>query len=118
MKASVDEYIENGKPKKACPIHVRGAIEYNKLIDNNDIKSLAKIDQGSKIKYLYMNENLFSSHVFPWLEPYPIHIDEFKKIAKYVDYEKMWEKNVMANINQILDALGIKIQDLNSRNLF
>ena len=87
--------------KSGTPIHIRGAIVYNRYIDKKGL-NLPKIDNGDKIKFLYLIEpNPLNSYVISFPKRLP---DE--NLIKYVDYEKMWEKAFLQVVNDILNAIG------------
>ena len=93
--------------KKGTPIHVRGALLYNKVIKDKKLdKKYNKINEGDKIKFCYMKlpnpmrENVFAvSNVLP---------PEFG-LEKYIDYEKQFEKSFKDPLNTICEAIGWSI---------
>lgn len=118
MKSDINKYLKDGKVQKGTPIHVRGAIEYNNLIERENIDYLPPITEGTKIKYISTKPKIIGSHVFSWIEPFPEHEESFNDIRRGIDWEKIWRKTVLDNINQLLEPIGEKINDLSTNNLF
>ena len=90
--------------KKGTPIHVRGAILYNKMIGDKGLdKSHAKIQNGDKIKFCYLKvpnpirENVIS---------FPDYLPNELQLHKYIDYNMQFEKTFLDPIIPILDAIG------------
>ena len=56
--------------KKGCPIHVRGALLYNKLITEKNLGDLyEKIPDSAKLKYVYLKmPNPIRENVISFLE--------------------------------------------------
>jgi DNA polymerase elongation subunit (family B) len=91
--------------KKNTPIHVRGALLYNKLLkDKNLTKKYQYIYDGDKIKFIYLKM------------PNPIHENvitmtdeglpnEFN-LTKYIDYDLQFEKTFVDPLKIILDAIN------------
>lgn len=97
---------------KGTPIHVRGCILFNNLINSKDISDkYLKIEDGSKIKFVYLvlpnpiHENVIS---FPNFLPPEFDLHE------YVDYETQFEKAFIAPLKTILDAAGWSVEPQNS----
>jgi len=89
--------------KKGCPIHVRGALLYNKLITEKNLGDLyEKIPDSAKLKYVYLKmpnpirENVIS---FPDYLPSEFGLD------RYIDYDKQFDKAFLEPVVSILDAI-------------
>lgn len=90
---------------KKTPAHVKGALFYNKLIQDNKLtKKYPLIANGDKLKYL------------PLKEPNPIRSDvlsfpqggipkEFG-LDQYIDYEAQFQKSFVVPLNFILHKIG------------
>lgn len=97
--------LRDGKILSA-PLHSRGAILHNTLIKGdtryNDIKA------GDKIYYCYLKvpNNVLNHNIISFINPK--FIDDYD-IAKYVDWETMYEKNYLKNVSNITDPIGWKL---------
>jgi len=94
------------------PIHVRGVIEYNKLIDKLNLSgSYEKIKQGNKIKFLYLavpnitygNIISFADNILP---------AEFN-IERHIDYNTQFEKSFIDPLKTITDLISWKMEKTN-----
>jgi hypothetical protein len=93
-----------GNYSKGCPIHVRGALEYNKLIKTTGLDNRYQIiNPNEKIKFCYMKKpNPTHSHVFAVPTMLPTELG----LEKYIDYETQFEKAYLEPLQTILDAIG------------
>ena len=90
--------------KKGTPIHVRGAILYNKLIGDMALnKKYELINNGEKIKFLYLRQpNSIHENVIAFPSYLP---DEFG-LRKYIDHELQFQKTFLDPIEPVLEAVG------------
>ena len=95
---------KNATYKKGCPIHVRGAILYNKKLKEMGLdKQYQLIEGGDKVKFLYLKvpnplrENVIS---FPGALPREMGLD------KYIDYDTQFEKVFLGPLKAIVEAVG------------
>jgi DNA polymerase elongation subunit (family B) len=90
--------------KKGTPIHVRGSLLYNHLIKKNALdKSYRIINEGEKIKFLYLKEpNLLRENVISFPSILPTELS----LHRYVDYDLQFKKTFIEPLNIILDAVG------------
>ena len=114
---NIDKYRESGSLyKKGCPMHVRGAILYNHYMKQAKLqKRYNEINGGDKIKFVYLKtpnpikENIIS---FPGVLPPEM------ELAKYIDYEKQFEKVFLSPLEAILDAVGWTTEKVNTVDSF
>jgi DNA polymerase elongation subunit (family B) len=94
--------------KKGTPIHVRGALLYNKLIEEKKLtKKYNNIFEGDKIKFCYMKlPNPLRENVFavPMVLPPELQLDQ------YVDYEKQFDKAFKEPLNNICECMGWSLE--------
>lgn len=91
---------------KSIPIHVYGALKYNYLIKERNLKILEEIKNGDKIRFVYLKEpNWLLSHVFsyPANRSLPKELSDIKDI---IDYPKMLEKSFEEPLNIILEKIN------------
>jgi hypothetical protein len=89
--------------KKATPIHVRGALLYNKLLTDKNITNVETIKDGDKIKFCYLKmPNPIRENVISTLGPLPKQFG----LEKYIDYATQFEKSFLDPINIILKVIG------------
>ena len=91
--------------KKGAPIHVKGAILYNHLIERENLNGRYPfIQEGDKIKFLYMKlPNLYQSSSIAFITKLPKELD-FK-----VDYELQFEKSFVEPLNYIIEKMNGKV---------
>ena len=78
--------------RKSTPIHVKGSLIYNKILQNKRLtRKYPVIQEGEKIKYAYLNN-------LP---------DEFD-LKQYIDYEKQFSKSFLDPMIGILSVIGWK----------
>lgn len=109
-KSSKDIYT------KGTPIHVRGAILYNHLLEKEKLtKKYQTIKDGEKIKFCYMKvPNPVQENVFAILTILP---KEFK-LEKYIDYETQFEKAYLDPIRTIVNTIGWNVEHVSSLKSF
>jgi len=94
--------------KKGTPIHVRGTILYNKLIeDKNLTKKYNQVFEGDKIKFCYMKlPNPLRENVFA----VPMVLPPELGLENYIDYEKQFEKSFKEPLNNICQCVGWSLE--------
>lgn len=106
----IKEYSDaNSIFRKGTPIHVRGALIYNHLINTRGLnKKYQLIQEGDKIKFLYLREpNLLGTHVITFSGEIP---PEFN-LQGYIDYDKMFDKSFIDPLNSLLNCIGWQVRD-------
>lgn len=89
---------------KGTPMHVRGALLYNHLLEKHKLtKKYESIQEGEKIKFIYLKEpNTIKENCIGFIGKIPKELD----IHKYIDYNTMFEKSFIEPLNQIVEGLG------------
>lgn len=96
--------------RSGTPIHVRGAILYNRCVDQVTTQKYDKLRNKDKIKFVYLKmpnpikENIIA---FPSEKSLP---KEFK-LDKYIDYELQFEKTFLYPLRGITDAIGWDLEE-------
>ena len=98
----------NGNLNKGCPIHVRGALNFNRYVDKLGLdKKYEHIHEGDKIRFTYLKmPNPLNSNVIGFVSLMP---KEFE-LEEYIDYELQFQKAFVAPISNILDAVGWQVK--------
>ena len=101
--------------KKGTPIHIRGSLLYNTLIDKYNLhKKYTKIQNGEKIKFCYLKTpNPIQENVIA----FPDYLPKEFGLEKYVDYDLQFEKTFSEPLKPILDPTGWFINYDNSNTL-
>ena len=97
--------------KKGTPIHVRGALIYNNLVEENKLqRKYPYIQEGDSLKFCYMKEpNIFQDNVFAIIDILPRELD----LGKYIDYDMQFSKTFLEPLKIILDTVGWKAEKRN-----
>ena len=90
--------------RKSTPIHVKGSLIYNKMLQNKKLtRRYPKIQEGEKIKYAYLTEpNPTGDSVIAILNSLP---KEFE-LNQYINYELQFEKSFLDPMKVILGTIG------------
>ena len=94
------------------PIHVRGSLIYNTLIDEKKLnRKYELIKSGEKIKFCYLKlPNPVRNNVISIINVLP---EEFG-LEDYIDYRLQFSKTFLDPIRAILDAVGWKTEKQNT----
>jgi DNA polymerase elongation subunit (family B) len=89
---------------KGTPIHVRGAIVFNSLLEKNKLnKKYQEIKDGDKIKFCYMKvPNPIQENVLSILSVLPKEL----KLEKYIDYDTQFEKAYIEPLRIIVNTMN------------
>jgi len=101
----INKYSDRSSIYKAgTPMHVRGALLYNFHIEKNNLGiKYEKIKEGDKIKFIYLREpNLIGENCIAFNTVIPPEFD----LAKYADYDTMFDKSFIEPMKTILDGVG------------
>ena len=95
---------------KGTPIHVRGALIYNHMVDKHSLgKKLEKIRDGDKVKFCYLKvpnptkENVFAIPVGELPEEF--------FLDKYIDYDTQFDKVFTKALRSITEVIGWKLEE-------
>lgn len=113
----LSEYTDNyAIYKKGTPIHVKGALIYNHLLDKMSLSNTYEhIREGEKLKFVYLKTpNPIRQSVIS----YPIRLPKEFKLHDYVDYNTQFDKTFLAPIKIILDCIGWRSEKLNTLESF
>jgi len=97
------EDVTYGLFASGAPIHVKGAILYNHLIEKNDMSNkYPYIQEGDKIRFVHMQEpNIYQSSAFSFITKLPRELDIMGKI----DYDTQYEKSFLEPLRVITDTM-------------
>lgn len=94
--------------KSGCPIHVRGAIVFNRNMKALGLdKTMEEIKNGTKVKFCYlktpnpMMQNIIS---FPQFLPKEFGLDQ------YIDYDTQFEKTFKEPLSMVTKAIGWNLE--------
>ena len=87
-----------------APIHVKGAILYNYLIEKNELTNkYPNILEGDKIRFLHMKEpNIYQSSSFSFITFMPKELD----LHRFIDYDKQFEKSFVDPLKFITEKMN------------
>ena len=94
---------------KGCPIHVRGSLLYNHYLDVNNIShKYEKIQEGDKVKFLYLKEpNTMREYCISFNSKIPAEFN----VHRYVDYDVMFQKAFLDPMDTIVKSLGWETEE-------
>lgn len=112
--SDMDKWIETSPNapypyKKGTPLHVKGAIMYNKKITDMGLeKQYDLIQNGDKIKYCYLKlPNPLKEKVIA----FPQYIPKELNLHQYVDYNVLYEKNFKSVLRGVTSLIGWDIDN-------
>jgi len=101
----VEKYTDKASIyKQSTPMHVRGTLLYNFYLKDKKLdKKYELIQEGDKIKFLYLKEpNTIGENCIAFISSIP---EEFQ-LTQYVDYNTMFEKSFLEPLTTILTGIG------------
>ena len=86
-----------------APIHVKGAILYNHLLEKNKLNNKYPfIQEGDKIRFIHLKEpNIYQSSAFSFITEVPKELD----IAGKIDYDMQYEKSFVEPLKVITEKM-------------
>jgi DNA polymerase elongation subunit (family B) len=102
--------------KKGTPIHVRGALVYNKLLTDRELENRYEIvKEGEKIKFCYLKTpNPLHENVVSVVNTLPRQLE----LDKYIDYNLQFTKAFLDPLKIILDAIGYQTEKKSTLDSF
>ena len=87
--------------RQGAPIHVKGGILYNHLVQKNNLSNrYPYIQEGDKVRFLHMKEpNIYQSSAFSFITTLPRELDIMDKI----DYDMQFEKSFVEPLRFITE---------------
>ncbi len=111
---NIDKYRDRstGSYKKGCPMHVRGCILYNNLLEHKKLtKRYEQIKGGDKIKYVHLKvPNPLRENIVSFMGTLPKELG----LNDYIDYDTQFNKVFLSPIESILEALGWSSEKINT----
>ena len=102
--------------KKGTPIHVKGAILYNKFLTDSKLeKKYQLIQEGEKLKFTYLKmPNPLKDTVIS----FPSRLPKEFGLDSYIDYDTQFNKAFLEPIKVILDCMGWSTEKRNTLDSF
>jgi DNA polymerase elongation subunit (family B) len=101
----LERYSDNSSIyRSATPMHVRGSLLYNHYIQKNNLnKKYELIQEGEKIKFLYLAEpNPIGENCIAFISKMPQELE----LTSFIDYNTMFEKAFIEPLTTILKGVG------------
>jgi hypothetical protein len=101
---------------KGTPIHVRGALLYNNLLQKHKLTDRYQaIGNGDKIKYAYLRmPNPIYENVIAVLDELPAEFG----LEKYIDYELQFQKAFLEPIKSIMETIDWNVEKTSTLESF
>lgn len=107
-----EQYIMNNDTaifktfKPATPIHYKGIINYNSLIQYNHLDNVCEqISVGSKVKWAYLKQNPFGLQVLA-IKGYDDPNEIMDYLLTYIDYDMQFDTALTNKLEQFYNAMG------------
>lgn len=102
-----DDKVLGKKRNGGVPANSKAAIHYNYLIDKLGLdKKYARIQNGDKMKWLYLKENPYHFDVIGFIDELPEEFD----LHQYVDVEHHLDKAFMTPIKDVFSACNLTVE--------
>ena len=86
-----------------APKHVKGAILYNHLVDENNLgNKYVSIQEGDKVKFVNLRQNIYQASAFSFMTKIPPELE----ILPMVDYTSQYEDSFLAPLRVITDKMN------------
>jgi DNA polymerase elongation subunit (family B) len=91
---------------KGATAHAKAAMVYNRMLRNNGWDSkYGLIVNGDKIKYVYLKKNPYKLETMA-VKTYNDPPEIIELVEKYIDYDKLFEKELENKLDNFYSALG------------
>jgi len=88
-----------------APVHVKAALFYNDFLRLNNLhKQYEGIRSGDKIKWVYLKDNKYKSHIIAF-KGYDDPPEVLDFIKKHIDYNKIFERELKTKLNDFYESL-------------
>jgi DNA polymerase elongation subunit (family B) len=98
--------------KKGCPIHVRGALVFNKKMRDLGLdRYMEGVKNGSKVKFCYLKKpNTIMENVIS----FPQFLPKEFELETYIDYEMQFDKTFKEPLKLVSDAINWNLEQTNT----
>ena len=111
----INEYKKYLTQEKSIPIHVKGAMLFNRLLKKHGLKNIEAVDAGTKIKFVYLNTpNKHQQNVLSFVSGIPPEFD----MDSLIDYDTQFEKAYIKPLEGILNPIGWDWEEKSSLDSF
>jgi len=100
--------------KSGCPIHVRGAIIYNKYMKELKIRG-EELKNGNKVKFCYLK---MPNHTGQNIISFPNFLPKELNLHNYVDYNRQFDKTFKEPLKLVSDAINWQLEHVNTLESF
>jgi hypothetical protein len=98
--------------KKGTPIHVKGALLYNKLLKDHKLtNNYPLIQDGEKIKFAYLKkQNTTGGEVIAIMNQLPKELE----LQQYIDYDKQFQKAFIEPMASVMNSVGWQTEHIST----
>ena len=102
--------------KKGTPIHVKGALLYNKLLKDHKLtNNYPLIQDGEKIKFAYLKkQNTTGGEVIAIMNQLPKELE----LQQYIDYDKQFQKSFIEPMASVMNSIGWNTEHISTLDEF
>ena len=89
---------------KAVPMHVRASLVFNNYIEKYNLKNYQRINNGDKIKYVFLKKNPITTSDVIAFNDLEFLIET--GLDKFIDYTRLFERTFESPLKKLTDAIG------------
>ena len=95
---------------KGTPMHVRGALMYNKLVTDKKVNNrYPQIKDGEKIKFIHLKmPNPIGENIISFLATLPTEFD----LHRYIDYDMQFQKAFLEPLRFIAESINWQLEKI------